>query len=156
MKILAVIVSALGAGCLLFACKSTNKTTGSAPVSDSIISDISNRKLVQDKELYGATTEVLPIDTVYIESSTLHVVTQKLQACNSQNFQLVWNGALMKSMPPQAATKLLYVNDGTCKTMNRFHLTFNVSPLKIKQDSTGNKTTIVRVGGWKQPVKYDY
>lgn len=151
-----LIVPAISACCLFFACKSTQKGTGSAPVADSIISDMSNRKLVHNKELFGATTEVLPIDTVYIESSTLHIITQKLQACNSQNFQLVWNGSLLKSMPPQAATKLLYVNDGTCKTNNRFHLTFNVSPLKVKQDSTGNKTTVIRVGGWKQPVRYDY
>lgn len=150
------IIPALAACCYLLACKSSQKGTGSVTVTDSIISDMSNRKLITDKELFIATTEVLPVDTVYLESSTLHIITKKMQACNSQNFQLVWNGAMMKSMPPQAPTKLLYINDGTCKSLHQFHLTYNVSAVKLKQDSASAKTTIIRVGGWQQGVRYDY
>lgn len=140
---------------LACACKTSKRAANPEPYQETL-TDLSHKKVIKDKELYLATTEVIPIDTVYLNKDTLHILTQKIQACDADNFSLMWNGMMMKSLPPQTNLKLFLLNEGTCKEMHKFHLTFNVHNVRVKSDSTNNGSTIIRLGNWRNTVTYEY
>jgi hypothetical protein len=141
---------------LLFicACKTSKKTSTDNIANGAVINDESFRKPVKDKELYRETTEVVPIDTVYISKDTLNIVTKKLTGCQSDNFKLVWNGTFGKDTPIQTGCKLLEYLPGDCREHHKFHLTYNLTPLKIKNDTSAIKSTLIYIGGWHHFVHY--
>lgn len=158
------------AGLLTFTGCKTAATTGAAatPVQDTI-SDYSFRKIMRDKELYAATTELVPLDTVFLTYDTLHILTKKVVGCDADMFKLMWNGAMMKSLPPQTSVKLFLQVEPDCKERHYFHLTYNVKPLQLKRDTVApivsdtiaidtvnRKKVILRVGGYKHSVQYLY
>lgn len=116
-------------------CKTTTPAAGAAAPVDDTVSDYSFRKIMRDKELFAATTEMVPLDTVFLNYDTLHIFTKKIIACNADKFELMWNGAMMKSLPPQTSVKLFQQVEPDCKERHMFHLTYNVKPLQLKRDS---------------------
>jgi hypothetical protein len=141
---------------LAAACKTSNKATGGQPAYIETIVDDAFRKPILDKALYIATSEIVPLDTAFIAKDTLHIITKKIQGCDAETFKLMWNGAMAKSLPPQTSVKLLQAVDPACKERHKFHLTYNITPLRFKQDSSASKSTLVRIGGWKEMVKYEF
>jgi len=138
-------------------CKTLKKTGGDSNTKNTeIVKDESFRKPVKDKELYLSTTEAIPLDTVFISKDTLNIFTKKIFGCDADNFKLIWNGDLGKAMPPQTAVRLFQLVDGSCKEKHKFHLAYNISPLKLKGDTSANKTTIIRVGGWNKMATYEH
>lgn len=148
---------------IISSCKTSKKGADAAvPVIDTIW-DYSFRKVMRDKEIFNATTEVVPLDTVYLSKDTLHLLTKKIVGCDEEDFMLVWNGMMMKSLPPQTSVKLFHRLDPACNERHYFHLTYNITPLRFKQDSVSlntdsmwSKVTVVRVGGWKNILKYEF
>ncbi len=144
-------------------CKTQRKTIADvAPVEDTL-TDNSHRKLLRDKEIFSSVTEVVPLDTVFIRKDTLHLLTKKILGCDTENFKLFWNGTVLKSLPPQANVKLFQQVNADCKERHVFHLTYNISPLRLKNDSLSvsneslwSKVTVVKVGGWKNILKYEF
>ncbi|MCX6199068.1 MAG: hypothetical protein NTY88_07580 [Bacteroidetes bacterium] len=152
-----IFLSAFPVFLLIGSC-TTQKQNGAAstPVEDTI-TDNSFRKLVRDKELYNSTTELVPLDTVYLSKDTLHLLTKKILACDADNFTLMWNGAMMKSLPPQTNVKLFQLLDTQCKERHPFHLTFNISSLQMRRDTAAvEKSILIHVGNWARTVKYSY
>jgi hypothetical protein len=151
--------------CLLAiaSCKTTNtNASAAAPVNDTV-SDYTNPKVSRDKELYAATKELVPVDTVYLAKDTLHILTKKILGCDADNFKLFWNGAMMKSLPPQTSVKLFQQVNTDCKVQHRFHLTYNITSLRLKNDTASfntdsclARTTVLRLGGYKEAVRYEY
>ncbi len=159
-KILFLLVASLS---VFMGCKTTTPAAGAAAPVDDTVSDYSFRKIMRDKELYAATTELVPLDTVFLNYDTLHIFTKKIIGCDAENFRLMWNGAMMKSLPPQTSVKLFQQVEPDCKERHMFHLTYNVKPLQLKRDSAmfskdscASKTTILRIGGYKHSVQYLY
>lgn len=147
---------------IFFSCKTTKKNTVTAvPVIDTV-NDFSFKKLTRDKELYNATTEVVPLDTVYLSKDTLHILTKNILACDADNFQLMWNGMMMKSLPPRTNVKLFQRLDTQCKEKHHFHLTYNITPLQMRRDSsytksdTTGRSVIVHLGNWQRTLNYSY
>ena len=148
---------------VIASCKTTKTTTGAAtPVNDTV-SDYSFRKITRDKELYAAVKEMVPLDTAYLAKDTLHILTKKILGCDADNFKLFWNGAMQKSLPQQTSVKLFQQVDAECKEQHRFHLTYNVNVLRAKHDtasfnldSCAAKTTLLRIGGYKEMVKCEF
>ena len=156
MKSILLLLSSL---ILLFAsCNSLKKNTGVAPQLVDTLSNFSSKKLIKDKELFASVTDLVPLDTVYISKDTLHVLTKKIIGCDEDDFSLFWNGAMLKSLPPQTNVKLFQKVESDCNERHHFHLTFNIQPLQFKQVNDGGKTKItgVRIGGWKNLVKYEF
>jgi|ERR1043165_5181144 hypothetical protein len=149
--------------CTIASCKSTKPGSAAAePVSD-ILSDYSSRKITKDKELYAATKEIVPLDTAYLTRDTLHILTKKIVGCDADNFKLMWNGAIQKSMPPQTNVKLFQQVDPECKEQHRFHLTYNVKSLRLKNDyasvcldSCAAQSVRLRIGGYKDHILYEF
>ena len=148
---------------VLAACKTTATTTGATASVNDTLSDYSFKKVTRDKELYNATSELVPVDTAYLVKDTLHILTKKIMGCDADNFKLFWNGALMKSLPPQTSVKLFQQVNAECKQQHLFHLTYNIKSLRLKNDtvistldSAVTKTMLLRIGGYKEMVKYAY
>jgi hypothetical protein len=136
-------------------CKTTKKTAADNGANNiEVINSESFRKPLKDAELYGSTTDLVPLDTVFISKDTLNIFTKKILGCDADNFKLIWNGELGKAMPPQTAVKLFQLVDGACKERHKFHLAYNISPLKLKSDTSTNKSTIIKVGGWGKMNTY--
>ena len=141
----------------IISCKTQKKTQTVQPPSEETVSDFLNRKIITDKELYTSTTETIAIDTAFISKDTMHIITQKIQACDADNFKLFWDGKMMKSLPQQTNVKLFLMNDAACRELHPFHLTFNVSSLRFKTDSlNSNRTTIIRLGNWRSTMRYEF
>ncbi len=144
-------------------CKTSGKGMDTAvPIIDTIV-DYSFRKVMRDREIFNAATEVVPLDTVYLSKDTLHVLTKRVIGCDEEDFKLVWNGMMAKSLPPQTSVKLFQRLDPACNERHYFHLTYNIKPLRFKEDSLSEtpntsavKATVVRVGGWKNSLKYEF
>jgi hypothetical protein len=141
---------------LIAACKTQKKMPSENVKTGETWYDASFRKPIKDKGLYLATTEAIPFDTAYITSDTLNIITKKIFGCETGSFKLIWDGALSKATPPQTNVKLLQAVDPNCKDKHKFHLTYNISQLRYKQDTTQNKTTMLRVGGWHEMLKYNF
>ena len=149
---------------MVYSCQTTKKTAASTTVAIQDTITVNNfRKLIKDKELYIAVTEVVPLDTAYIIKDTIHLLTKKIKACESDKFKLLWNGNMVKSLPPQASVKLFQEVDAACTEQHFFHLTYNIKPLRFKSDTILNtsdtafvKITSVRVGGWRNFLKYEF
>jgi hypothetical protein len=141
-------LNALGLLLLLLAsCKTTKKATDEQPVYQELITDESFRKLIKNKELFNTTTETVLLDSANVVNDTIHVFTKKVQACDAENFKLVWNGSFAKSLPPQVSLKLLLINEPTCKELHRFHITYNISSVWSKKDSIGVDSLLLKLPG---------
>jgi hypothetical protein len=149
---------------VLFAssCKTSKKTVDIQPVVEDTLSDYTNRKLIRDASIFSSTTEVVPLDTAYLSKDTLHLLTKKILGCDEETFMLIWDGKIRKSLPPIASVKLLQRVDPACKEQHHFHLTYNIKPLRFKNDSAAeanmewSKVTVVKVGGWSNILKYEF
>ncbi|MDB5282888.1 MAG: hypothetical protein JWO06_1963 [Bacteroidota bacterium] len=141
---------------LIYSCKTQKKV--SEPVGPELLMDDMFRKPVSDKILFAGTNDLVPLDTVYIVKDTLHLITKKVVACDAENFKLIWNGTWTKTLPAQTNLKLFQAVEGSCKERHRVHLLYNISPLSFKQaaDSTGTANLLIKVGGWKNELKYRY
>ena len=139
---------------LLCSCKSTKKAAIDNTASTLLITDESFRKPITDKELYKSTTESVALDTVYISKDTLNIITKKINGCDGENFKLIWTGNFDKAVPPQTGVKLFQLGEGACKERHKFHLTYNMAPLKFKGDTATIKTTDIKVGGWGKMTHY--
>jgi hypothetical protein len=111
MKRIIVIVLAILA--FTESCKNTEKAKASvaAPPANDTMVDLSNKKIMRDPELYAAITDAFAIDTIYLIKDSLHLLTSKIQACETENFKLLWNGKTTKSLPPQVSLKLFLANE---------------------------------------------
>ena len=159
-KILFTSLALIG---IIASCKTSKKGIDAAVQVIDTISDYSFRKVMRDKEIFNATTEVVPLDTAYLSKDTLHVLTKRIIGCDEEDFKLIWNGMMMKSLPPQTSVKLFQRLDPTCNERHYFHLTYNIKSLQFKNDSISanpntmwSKVTVVRLGGWKNLLKYEF
>jgi hypothetical protein len=147
---------------LISACKTSKRASDvTVPIIDTL-TDLSNRKLIRDKEIFRSTTEVVPLDSVYLSKDTLHLLTKRILGCDEESFMLIWDGQMKKSLPPGASVKLLQRVDPACNERHYFHLTYNIKPLRFKNDSATDahlewsKVTVIKVGGWSNMLKYEF
>lgn len=162
MKKLIVVASAF-----LFvfnSCKTTNKSVSATvtPVQDTL-TDLSARKIIKDKELFASITEMVPVDSLFTEKDVLHILTKKIRGCETENFMLMWNGAMAKSLPLQVGIKLLQRVDPACNEQHYFHLKYNIASLKLRRDSATTtldsvprQSTLIRMAGLKNGLLYNY
>src|SRR5688572_22029055 len=115
-------------------CKTSKKVADVAPpvVVIDTLSDYSSRKVIRNNHIFTSTTDVVPLDTVYLSKDTLHVLTKKIPGCDEDSFMLIWDGKMRKSLPPMTSVKLLQRVDPACTERHYFHLTYNIRPLQFK------------------------
>ena len=65
-----------------------------------------------------------------VEGNTLKLVVEYSGGCRDHVFQMVTNGMLMKSLPPQRPVRLIHqANEDMCRSMIIDTLTFDLTPL---------------------------
>jgi hypothetical protein len=152
---------AIALNILATSCKTSKKTVDVVvPVIDTIF-DYSCRKVIRNNQIFTSTTELVPLDTVYLSKDTMHVLTKQILGCDEETFMLIWDGKMRKSLPPVASVKLLQRVDPSCNERHYFHLTYNLRPLQFKNDSASttmewSKVTAVKLGGWPNVLKYEF
>lgn len=147
-------------------CKTSKKAEATIPEVTDWLQSPSVKKLIKDKSLYEAITGTIPLDSAYVSADTLHLFTPKISGCSAEDFMLVWNGAMMKSLPPQVNLKLFHRVIPDCQQSHPFHLMYQLSPLKLKNDSLPSavdsgadsllRTVVIRMAGWKEPMRFRY
>jgi len=100
------------------ACKSTQSKA----------SDKNNtcRPVVQDADLYNATSDPFTIVSAVVNDKCLKIEVEYSGGCGDAEFTLVWNGSMMKSMPPQVPMKLHLVDKDNCRSMVRKSFCFDI------------------------------
>jgi hypothetical protein len=151
MKLIPIV--ALIALILLTAgCKTAKKASVPA-VTPLVIVDDAFRKPIMDKELYMATIQAIPLDTIYMSSDTLQVYTKKISGCETENIKLIWNGSKTKTQPAQVSFKLLQTGDAVCREKHKFQLHYNLHNLMGKKN-TETDSLLIFVSGWKEGVYF--
>ena len=65
-----------------------------------------------------------------VNGNTLKITVEYSGGCREYDFQLVTNGMLMKSLPPQRPVRLIHLaNEDLCRRMIIDTLTFDLTPL---------------------------
>jgi hypothetical protein len=107
-----------------------------------------------DKEIFSAKqADYVPVDTAYIEGDCLHILTGKINLCDANRIKLAWNGALAKSLPPQASFGFLIDKDPECKEEAKYHLTYGLTLIRMR--NIGNKITI-KLKGTPYALTYNF
>lgn len=83
--------------------------------------------LIQDANLYDATSEPFTIVSAVVNGKYLKVEVEYSGGCGDVEFSLVWNGAMMKSMPPQMPMKLHLVDKDNCRSIVHKSLCFDIN-----------------------------
>lgn len=136
------------------ACKTPKNTAGDKQPKREYLEDLTCTPPFDDKELFSAKqADPVPVDSVYIEGDCLHVLTGKMNVCDANRIKLAWNGALMKSMPPQANMGFLVDKDPDCKEEYKFHLSYSLKLMRMR--NIGNKI-VLRIKGTTQAVTYNF
>lgn len=100
------------------ACKaSQTKEMGNKPTCQPV---------VQDAALYEANSDPFTLVSASMDGKCLKIDVEYGGGCGEAEFTLVWNGAMMKSMPPQVPMKLHLVDKDNCRSIVRKSLCFDV------------------------------
>jgi hypothetical protein len=101
----------------------TTTETNTAPPQDTIVV----KQPVKDADLYSrATTDPFTLLGAKVNGRYLDVEVEYGGGCGNADFDLVWNGALMKSMPPKVSMMLVFKDEDYCKALVKKTLRFDL------------------------------
>ncbi|MCF8257501.1 MAG: hypothetical protein K9J06_08115 [Flavobacteriales bacterium] len=152
MRLIPILLSIF----VLFGCKNSGSQTATAekepaakkPVMREIITDSSVR--ISEKDIDFTVTRW------DVTGDTLTVGVQHGGGCREHDWQMYFNGAVLKSLPPQAVLQLQHkVKDGPdpCRSIVRETLKFNLSSLR---PMTSGKLTVKWAGDAERSATYAF
>ena len=84
------------------------------------------------------------VDSLAIKGNILSVFVNYSGGCQEHSFELLSDGLIAKSMPPQVTVCLRHNNNGdACRKLVMQELKFDVSAVKYK---SGDGTTVIKLG----------
>lgn len=82
---------------------------------------------VQDEDRFNnGSSDPFTLIGAKINGNNLEVEVEYGGGCGGAEFELVWNGALMKSMPPKVAMVVLLKDEDYCKALVRKTICFDI------------------------------
>jgi len=142
MRLLPLILSLF----LLFGCKNNAPQTAKTEKEPSK-SALAMRAIITDPEVRISEKDIdFTVTEWNISGDTLLVGVQYGGGCKEHDWKMYFNGAIMKSLPPQAVLQLQHlVKDGPdpCRSIVRETLKFNLTSLK----SVANGKLVVKWSG---------
>ena len=94
--------------------------------------------------------DLFTINSYSTDGDILSINVQYSGGCEDHDFDLYFNGALKKSLPPQATLCLTHNSNGDiCKALIQDTLEFNISELKQNNDSV-----IININDNKEQIEY--
>lgn len=112
-----------------------------------------------DKDLYIKAVQRKPEDLISVKSASVEgdcltlELSTKCGKNNVSDFQLAWNEAIMKSMPPQINLAIFFNNQEVDKESTDFTLKYDLKPI---QSANPSGKVILRVQGWNERVTYEF
>jgi len=131
---------------LLWACKTGNTAINTEPATGRKPS--CGGGWIMDNALFATPGFALNIDTAYLDGRCLVVDVRRSGGCGSVSVDLIWNGSLMKSMPPQVPLRLLGRGEDPCRGEVRQQYRFEISTLNNGQ------ALIIHLQGFNSPLHF--
>ena len=72
--------------------------------------------------------------------------------CGDVNAELITDGTVEKSLPPQRYLILAFTDDDPCEALLEEQYDFDLSALQV----TGSNSVILNLKGWNAKIRYDY
>lgn len=139
------LLSILAVSALLFACNNTREVLDVDPINV-------KKAQIGDVEQESAQTTIA---SVTLEGNILSLDVEYSGGCKDHSFELIGNGAIMKSLPPKRVVKLIHnSNDDTCRELVSETIKFDIRALAVTE-TTGSEITLL-LDGVKEPISYVY
>jgi len=98
--------------------------------------------------LYDSTGSTFELHRVWIEQQCLKADVSYSGGCGTATFALVWNGSMMKSLPPQIPMKIIFDDQDNCRSIIHKTLCF---PLHDIYEST----FVILLHGYEHPLSVE-
>lgn len=141
------IILGLSFALIMFSCKTQTKEI--IKQNDKTIKTVVQKKtLLVEKSL----SQVVPeknytIDTAYIKNDTIIMTISYIGGCGEHNFDLIWNGSIIKTLPVKAPIYLRHISENeTCKNKLIASLFFDISELR----NTSKKKVFILLDTYKK------
>jgi len=106
-----------------------------------------------DKELKSSKSSDYIIENVTLTDSIIHILVRYPRSMASSDFDLIFNGSYLKSLPPQANLLLKHnVGKGKGKKPTSKELLFNISKLKYPRQ----KSVLLKIKSYPEKILYEY
>lgn len=83
--------------------------------------------ILDEKKFSEAVSDPFQLIDARIEGKMLKVDVEYGGGCGPADFELVWSGMLMKSLPPKASVKILLKDNDPCKALITKTVCFDIS-----------------------------
>lgn len=99
--------------------------------------------------------DFVTISNATLDGNVLSIEVSYSGGCDEHDFQLYGSMAVMKSMPPKRAIKLVHnANGDSCRELKEETLMFDISDLAMSQ--TAGSEIVLLLDGYKEPINYKY
>lgn len=139
------LFSILAVSALLFACNNTKEVLDVDPI---------NVKKAQIGDVTQESAQTT-ISSVKLEGNILSLDIEYSGGCKDHSFEFVGSAAIMKSLPPKRAVKLVHNSNGdTCRELISETIKFDIRALAVTE-TTGSEI-ILLLDGVKESISYVY
>lgn len=129
-------------------CTTAKETVSNLPPASSGRKPACGSGWLMDNELFNMPGFPLRIDSAYLDGRCLVVDVRRAGGCGNVAVELIWNGSMMKSMPPQIPLRILGRGEDPCRSEVKQQLRFEISTLNNGQPF------IIQMQGWKHPLHF--
>lgn len=135
---------------LLFwwSCTTTKETAANSPILPSGRKPACGNGWLMDNELFKMQGFKLHIDTAYLDGRCLVLDVHRNGGCGNVAMDLIWNGSMMKSIPPQIPLRILGRGEDPCRSEVKQQLRFEISTLNNGQPF------IIQMQGWRHSLHF--
>lgn len=133
---------------LMLACKTSHSGSSPEHAPTSARKPACGGGWIMDNALFAAPGFPLTVDTAYLDGRCLVVDVRRSGGCGNVSVDLIWNGSMMKSMPPQVPLRLLGRGEDPCRAEVRQQYRFEISTLNNGQP------LVIQLQGWKTPLHF--
>lgn len=143
MKKLSILLSAVLSAAHMMGCKS-NRPENKQSAQEACY------PVENPAKLEGTETGDIQIRSAKREGDCLYMEVA-YSACGNEPLYLLWNGMIMKSLPPKASVKPVFVHgESRCRRLIEKTVCFSIKSLR---ENTRNTGLILLIEGYGQPVE---
>jgi len=132
----------------MLACKTGSSAASTDPLPTTGRKPSCGGGWIMDNGLFTTPGFALNIDTAYLDGRCLVVDVRRSGGCGTVSVDLIWNGSMMKSMPPQVPLRLLGRGEDPCRSEVRQQYRFEISTLN------NGRPLVIQLQGWKGPLHF--
>lgn len=134
------------AGLLLLGCNGDNPSPQSQLVDKCSITTIEQTAFLDTRE------DEFTFKNVTIVDNCLSIKIAFGGGCGDANAELITDGAILRSVPPQRHLTLAFADDDLCEAVREEQYDFDLTSLQV----IGQNAVILNLQGWPAKIRYDY